>query len=89
MVLSEIGPNLGRPYVDTVYDSKYSNMKELRVQSRGNTFRIFFAFDPTRSAIVLIGGDKKGVKRFYVNMVKRADELYEAHLRKMEKENEK
>ncbi len=88
IVLSEIGPNLGRPYVDTVNGSKHSNMKELRIQSKKSIYRIFFAFDPIRTAILLIGGDKKGVKRFYDGMIKKADELYDLHLKDLEKNNE-
>ena len=58
MVLEQQGPSLGRPLVDTVYDSKFTNMKELRIQHRGNPLRAFFAFDPKRQAIVLCIGDK-------------------------------
>jgi hypothetical protein len=58
VVLQQQGPSLGRPLVDTVYDSKFTNMKELRVQHRGKPLRAFFAFDPLRQAIVLCIGDK-------------------------------
>ena len=64
VVLQQQGPSLGRPLVDTVYDSKFTNMKELRVQHRGKPLRAFFAFDPLRQAIVLCIGDKGGKKRF-------------------------
>ena len=66
-ILAEFGPTLGRPYVDTVKDSAYANMKELRIQHAGNPIRAFFAFDPDRKAIVLCAGDKTGCnqKRFY------------------------
>ena len=53
-VLKSLGPNLGRPYVDSVKESRHENMKELRVQSKGRPFRIFFAFDPLRQAVLLI-----------------------------------
>lgn len=82
--LQEIGPTAGRPLVDAVNGSRHSNMKELRVTQ---TMRIFFAFDPRRVAILLIGGDKAGkTKRFYKQMVPRADRIYDTHLRQ-EKEN--
>lgn len=89
LVLREFGPDLGRPNIDSVYGSKHSNMKELRISRKRSEYRIFFAFDPTRSAILLIGGDKRGVKRFYDDMIKRADYLYDLHLKKLEKKNEK
>src|SRR4051794_39091373 len=59
------GPNLGRPYVDTVEGSEFTNMKELRVQFRGEPWRILFAFDPKRMAVLLAGGNKRGDKRWY------------------------
>ena len=80
-VLSEIGPSLGRPRVDTVKLSRHKNIKELRVQSRGRPFRIMFAFDPSRSAILLIGGNKQGNKRFYELIIPLADRLYDRYLR--------
>lgn len=88
IVLQEIGPALGRPHVDTLKGSSYPNMKELRIQNKGRVFRIFFAFDPERNAILLIGGDKRGDKHFYETMVPRADELYRRHLDKMRKSHE-
>lgn len=77
-VLQELGPTTGRPLVDTVQGSRHPNMKELRVTQ---TMRIFFAFDPERVAILLIGGDKAGKsKRFYKRMVPVADRIYDSHL---------
>lgn len=64
-------------------------MKELRVPSNGRPFRISFAFDPDREAILLCGGDKTGDKRFYENLLKRADELFRAHLKELENEKKK
>lgn len=61
-------------------------MRELRVQSGGRPIRIFYAFDPRRSAILLIGGDKTGRDRFYEEMVPLADRLYDAHLEELRKE---
>ena len=80
VALQQQGPSLGRPLVDTVYDSKFTNMKELRVQHRGKPLRAFFAFDPLRQAIVLCIGDKGGKKRFYKEMLDIADQQYEIHL---------
>lgn len=74
LVLREKGPGLSRPYADTVRGSRYSNMKELRIQSRGDPIRAFFAFDPTRIGIVLCAGNKVGnEKRFYDEMLPVAD----------------
>ena len=74
LVLREKGPGLSRPYADTVRGSRYSNMKELRIQSRGDPIRAFFAFDPTRTGIVLCAGNKVGnEKRFYHEMLAVAD----------------
>lgn len=83
-VLSEEGPNLGRPYVDSVKGSSHANMKELRIQFEGDPIRAFFAFDPKRNAIVLCAGNKKGVneKLFYKNMIKLADAEYSKRLSK-------
>jgi hypothetical protein len=83
-LLEEFGPNLGRPFCDTVYGSKHGNMKELRTQSSGHPLRTLFAFDPTRTAILLVGGDKKGDDRFYKKLIKLADELFSKHLRELE-----
>ena len=68
------GPGLPRPYADTVKGSRYSNMKELRIQCRGEPLRAFFAFDPYRIGIVLCAGNKAGnEKRFYDRMIQVAD----------------
>lgn len=74
MVLREKGPGLPRSYADTVKGSRYSNMKELRIQCRGEPLRAFFAFDPNRIGIVLCAGNKAGnEKRFYDGMIQVAD----------------
>jgi hypothetical protein len=79
--LEELGPSAGRPLVDTVAGSKHPNMKELRITQ---TMRVFFAFDPERTAILLIGGDKAGkTKRFYKKMIPVADRIYDQHLREL------
>jgi hypothetical protein len=82
-VLKVMGPSLGRPYVDSVKGSRHENMKELRVQSKGRPYRIFFAFSPFRQAILLIGGNKTGDKRFYTRMLPIADTLYDHYLQNL------
>lgn len=78
-VLQEKGPGLGRPLVDTVKGSRHSNMKELR--PRGGFIRVLFAFDPRRSAILLIGGDKcTQWNAWYEEMIPVADRLFDEHL---------
>jgi hypothetical protein len=85
-VLQMRGPNLSRPYADTVKGSRHANMKELRTQCGGAPLRTFFAFDPRRCAILLIGGDKTGRKRFYDEMIPLADRLYDEHLKALAEE---
>ena len=79
-LLSEHGPNLGRPYVDTVENSRLQNLKELRVQIAGDPWRVLFAFDPKRHAILLLGGNKAGDKRWYKTNIPIAEERFERHL---------
>jgi len=85
-LLRRVGPSLGRPHVDGVKGSTHANLKELRTQCGGHPFRTFFAFDPRRTAILLIGGDKTGDKRFYERMIPIADGLYETYLEELRKE---
>ena len=80
IILKEIGPNLGRPYVDTLKQSRHKNMKELRIQNKKRLFRILFIFDPDRKAVLLIGADKYGDKRFYEKIIPIADNLFEKYL---------
>jgi len=70
-VLGKFGPQLGRPQVDTLKGSKHPNMKELRFQADNGPWRIAFAFDAQRKAVLLVGGDKAGVskERFYSNLI--------------------
>ena len=82
-MLEARGPRLPFPYSSGVRASRHGHMRELRVQSHGNPFRVFYAFDPRRSAILLIGGDKTGDDRFYERMVPIADDLYDEHLREL------
>lgn len=81
-LLRLLGPQLGRPHADTLKGSKHANMKELRADTAGAVLRVAFAFDPERAAILLIGGDKSGVsqKRFYKQLIARADDLFDRHL---------
>ena len=81
-LLKLLGPRLGRPHADTLKGSKHANMKELRADTRDQVLRIAFAFDPNRSAILLVGGSKGGTsqQRFYKQLIAKADELYDAHL---------
>lgn len=87
--LAEFGPTLGRPHVDTLNGSVYSNMKELRFDAADGVWRVAFIFDPTRAAILLVAGDKSGVKqkRFYKSLIKQADTRYAAHLAKLSAES--
>jgi hypothetical protein len=86
VVLREFGPALTRPLADTVRGSRFPNMRELRVQHGGNPCRILYAFDPRRTAILLLGGDKTGNARWYDETIPKADALYEQHLREIEKQ---
>ncbi len=79
-VLRVMGPALGRPHVDTVEGSRFSNMKELRTQHKGEPYRTLFAFDPRRVAILLFGGSKAGDDRRYDKFIPVADQLYEEYL---------
>ena len=79
-LLMEQGPRLSFPYSSGVKGSRHAHMRELRIQSGGKPIRVFYAFDPRRSAILLIGGDKSGDSRFYRRLVPIADEIYDEHL---------
>ena len=82
-LLEQRGPGLGRPLVDTVKGSRHANMKELRA----GTTRVLFAFDPKRTAILLIGGDKRDRwQEFYVQTIPLADDLLDGHLKELESE---
>lgn len=81
-LLRQRGPNLGRPYADRVKGSAHHNMKELRVQIAGKPWRILFAFDPNRTALLLLGGDKSGDSRWYKTNIPIADARFSRHLEK-------
>ncbi|MGD9021762.1 MAG: type II toxin-antitoxin system RelE/ParE family toxin [Lysobacterales bacterium] len=80
------GPHLGFPYSSGIRTSKFSHMRELRIQYKGEPYRIFYAFNPLRHAILLFGGNKGGNDRYYDRYVPMADALYEEHLAELEKE---
>ena len=87
-VLSEFGPLLGRPTVDTLNNSRHSNMKELRFDADDGVWRTAFAFDPERKAILLVAGDKSGTsqKKFYKTLIKKADERFQDHLEQLKEQ---
>ena len=84
-VLEQHGPTLGRPHVDSIKGTvKVKNLKELRVQHKGKPYRIFFAFDPLRQAVMLCGGDKTGNRQFYENMITIAEREFQNYLQELE-----
>lgn len=87
LLLEREGPRLGRPHVDTLAGSRHANMKELRCAAGDGVWRIAFAFDPDRQAILLVGGDKSGgnQKRFYKQLIVRADERFDRHLARLKR----
>ena len=87
-LLQRFGPQLGRPRVDTLCGSRHANMKELRFGAADGQWRVAFAFDPKRRAILLVAGDKSGVgeKRFYRELIRKADERFDAHLARRKRE---
>ena len=88
LLLEEFGPQLARPRADTLNGSRHANMKELRFSAAGGEWRVAFAFDPKRRAILLVAGDKSGVseKRFYRELIRKADDRFDAHLARLNKE---
>jgi hypothetical protein len=87
-MLQEFGPQLGRPRVDTLNGSRHANMKELRFSAADGEWRVAFAFDPRRKAILLVAGDKSGgsEKRFYRELIRKADQRFDAHLARIGRE---
>lgn len=85
--LQWFGPQLGRPRVDTLKGSRHANMKELRFSAADGEWRVAFAFDVRRKAILLVGGDKSGhsTKRFYRELIRKADDRFDAHLARQKK----
>lgn len=81
LMLEEAGPALGFPQSSGIKGSRFTHMRELRVQHEGRPFRILYAFDPARTAFLLLGGDKTGDPRWYEKMVPKADTIYAEHLK--------
>jgi len=86
--LQQFGPQLGRPRVDTLDGSRHAKLKELRFSAADGEWRVAFAFDAKRTAILLVAGDKSGVseKRFYRELIRRADDRFDAHLARLRRE---
>ncbi len=89
-LLEAFGSKLGRPHVDTLNGSRHNNMKELRFNAGDGVWRVAFAFDPRRCAILLVAGDKSGSSesRFYKQLIKTADDRFDAHLAQLKTEEE-
>jgi hypothetical protein len=88
-MLEEYGPDLPYPMSSGLNGSRHAHMRELRVQVRGKPFRVLYAFNPTRTAILLVGGDKTGEDRWYEVSVPKADKLYDQHLEELKREAKK
>lgn len=88
-VLAELGPSLTFPHSSDVKRSRHGNMRELRVQHRGRLYRVLYAFDPRRVALLLLGGTKTGGARWYEKMVPEADLIYDRHLEALKREDDR
>ena len=86
-LLEEHGPHLNFPHSSGIALSRHSHMRELRIQHKGSPYRVLYAFDPKRNAILLIGGNKKGNDDWYKDTVPVADRLYDGHLAELAAEN--
>jgi hypothetical protein len=86
-LLQQFGPQLGRPRVDTLNSSRHANMKELRFSAADGEWRVAFAFDTKRKAVLLVAGDKsgRGEKRFYRELIRKADDRFDRHLARLER----
>jgi hypothetical protein len=87
-LLRQAGPSLRFPHTSGVHGSKHSVIRELRSQCAGRPLRTFFAFDPRRVAILLIGGDKTGNDRFYEEFIPLADKIYDQYLKEIGAKND-
>ena len=85
-LLAELGPALARPNADTIHGSRVQNLKELRIQHEGRPYRVLYAFDPRRTGVLLIGGDKTGNPRWYSEFVPKAEAIYTQHLHEIGEE---
>ena len=90
-LLGQFGPRLGRPRVDTLKGSRHANMKEMRFRAADGEWRVAFAFDPERLAVLLVAGDKSGMseKRFYRTLIRKADERFDRHLARLAKKGDR
>lgn len=90
-LLAQFGPQLGRPRVDTLKGSRHANMKELRFDAAGGVWRVAFAFDPNRKAVLLAAGDKSGSseKRFYRQLIATADQRFDTHATRVKRQKER
>lgn len=92
-LLEERGPTLPRPHVDRIHQSRHQNMKELRGEIVGESekeyLRVLFAFDPRRTALLLLGGDKTHDPSWYDKFVPIADDMFDAHLKQLKQEQKK
>lgn len=89
-LLEHFGPHLKRPHVDTLNGSRHANMKELRFNAADGEWRLAFAFDTRRKAILLVAGDKSGVneKQFYRRLIRKADDRFDAHLSRLKSQQQ-
>ena len=89
-LLQQFGPQLGRPRVDTLNGSRHANMKELRFSAADGEWRVAFAFDPKRRAILLVAGDKSGgsERQFYKQLIAKADGRFDAHLNRLKRKEQ-
>lgn len=88
VLLQRFGPALRFPYTSSISSSRHSHMRELRIQHTGRPYRVLYAFDPRRTAILLVGGDKTGDDRWYDTYVPQADRLYDEHLEQLRREGQ-
>jgi hypothetical protein len=84
-VLKEKGTALGFPYSSGIEGSKLGHMRELRIQHEGRPYRVLYAFDPARTAFLLVGGDKTGNPRWYETSIPRAERIYAEHLEELKR----
>ncbi|WP_109479078.1 type II toxin-antitoxin system RelE/ParE family toxin [Paraburkholderia sp. C35] len=82
-MLAERGPTLRYPYSSQIVQSRFGNLRELRIQHCGRPYRVLYAFNPRRVAVLLLGGDKTGHDRWYEQNVPRAEVLYQLHLMRL------
>lgn len=86
LLLEQMGPHLGFPHSSGISGAKHSHMRELRVQHKGEPYRVLYAFDPRRMALLLVGGKKTGDDRWYETFIPMADRLYDEHLKTLKRE---